>query len=53
MSTGKRGKKEKNKFCYTKDLSATGPLLGNLGVFPFARGREYGDSGSITPEFHW
>ena len=39
MSTGKRGKKEKNKFCYIKDLSATGPLLGNLGVFPFVRGK--------------
>ena len=44
---GKKGEKGKNIFCYTKDLSATGPLLGNLGVFPFARGREYGDSGSI------
>ena len=38
MSTEKRGKKEKNTFFYKKDLLATGPLLGNLGVFPFAVG---------------
>ena len=31
---GKKGGKGKKKFCYTKDLSATGPLLGNLGVLP-------------------
>ena len=31
---GKKGGKGKKKFCYTKDLSATGPLLDNLGVLP-------------------
>ena len=29
---GKKGQKGKKKFCYTRDLSATGPLLGNRGV---------------------
>ena len=29
---GKKGEKEKKKFFYTKDLSATGPLLGRILV---------------------
>ena len=47
---GKKGEKGKKKFCYTRDLSATGPLLGNLGLLPLC-GRWYSDSGSITPDF--
>ena len=49
MSTGKRGKKEKNKFCYTKDLSATGPLPTSFPGFYPTRSTERERAGRRKP----